>query len=218
MGVCMIMYNMNFKTHTLFSGRSQNSFWAIFALICHLSLLRRRYLHSNDVNKSSAKSCFQSAGMPREDWHVDGFIRRQFPQFPFTQKPEHDLSIAFFCFFFPILSLSDAPISLYLWNHKLLILFLLPVLFVSLSQAITRSYKAYCLKFTGIENAHCTVSCVPAKHTEHNGKRSVLKMHCFLFTTFKVSTTVVETSGFLLLGLAGSLIKDSGWKHLLRES
>lgn len=67
-----------------------DSFWAIFALICHLCLFRRGYLDSDEsVHKSSSKSCFQSPGTPREDWHVGGLMCKQFP---FTQKPADFLS------------------------------------------------------------------------------------------------------------------------------
>lgn len=62
-----------------------DSFWAVFALICHLCLFRRGYLDSDEsVYKSSSKSCFQSAGRPREDRHVGGLMCKQFP---LTQKP-----------------------------------------------------------------------------------------------------------------------------------
>lgn len=43
------------------------------------------------------------------------------------------------------------------------------------------------------------------------------KIDWFLLLSFKVSTAG-ETSGFLLLGLTDSLLKDSGWTHLLEES
>lgn len=56
----------------LFSGRPVSakearihldSFWTIFALICHLCLFRRRCLDLDyNTDKSSSKSCFQRAG------------------------------------------------------------------------------------------------------------------------------------------------------------
>lgn len=64
-----------------------HSFWAIFALICHLCLFGGG--GSLDLDESVQKifltvSCFQSAGRPRKDRHVEGLMCKQFA---FTHKP-----------------------------------------------------------------------------------------------------------------------------------
>lgn len=64
-----------------------HSFRAIFALICHLCLFREG--GSLDLDESVQKifltvSCFQSAGRPRKDRHVEGLMCKRFA---FTHTP-----------------------------------------------------------------------------------------------------------------------------------
>lgn len=66
-------------------------------------------------------------------------------------------ALSLFLLHFSLCSLSDSPVNpvaFNIWMQKLLVNVLPTALFVSLSNDVTRSYKADCLKHTRIDNAY----------------------------------------------------------------